>query len=120
MRVAHENFFHNLAIVGAVAVALVLLVWVVRRPAGLALAIAVPCAFTGAFIGLTATRGTPLTGEERVHGALVITGMLSAWLLPAAGVVAALRRRAAPRLIQAAAGALVVGVAYVATRAAVG
>jgi hypothetical protein len=120
VRIPHEVFFHYVAMAGALALGLVLLVWAARRPAGVAAAILGPPGLAGAFIGLTATHGMPLSWAERGRGALVITVMLSSWLLIAGVVVFALRRRGVPQVIQAVAGAFALGVAYLATRAVLG
>jgi hypothetical protein len=118
MRIPHELLLAYLAMTGAIGLGLALLVWVVRRPAGVAAALVGPSAFAGTFIGLTATRGMPLSWAERRGIALGITAMLSCWLLAAGVVVFALRRGGAPAVIQAIGGALTLGVAYLITRAA--
>jgi hypothetical protein len=120
MWIPHRVFFGNLAIVSGVVLGLLLLVWVARRPVGVAASIAGPAGLAGAFIGLTATRGMPLSWVERAGIALGMTAMLSCWLLAAGVVVFALRRSRAPRVIEAIAGACTLGIAYLATRAVMG
>ena len=120
MWIPHRVFFGYVAIASGVALGVLLIVWVARRPAGVAAAIVGPAGLAGAFLGLTATRGMPLSLAERVGIALRMTAMLSCWLLAAAGVVLALRRSGVPRTVEAVAGALTLGVAYLATRAVLG
>jgi hypothetical protein len=120
MWIPHRVFFGYVAIASGVALGLLLLVWAARRPAGVAAAIVGPAGLSGAFIGLTATRGMPLSWAERAGIALGMTAMLSCWLLAATAVVLVLRRRRAPRVIEAIAGAFTLGAAYLATRAVLG
>jgi hypothetical protein len=103
-----------------VAIGLILLVWFARRRAEIVAAIVGPTGLAGAFLGLTATRGMPLSLAERVGIALRMTTMLSCWLLVAAGVVYALRRSGAPRFAEAIGGGFALGVVYLATRAMLG
>jgi hypothetical protein len=118
--IPHRVFFGNVAIASGVVLGLLLLVWVARRPAGVAAAILGPTVLAGAFIGLTATRGIPLSWAERRGIALAVTAMLICWLLAAGAVVYVLRRRGTPRIIEAIAGGLTLGAAYLATRAVLG
>jgi hypothetical protein len=120
MWIPHRVFFGHVAIVSGVALGLLLLVWVARRPAGIAAAIVGPTALAGAFLGFTATSGMPPTVADRIRIALSATAMLGCWLLLAAGVVLILRRSGAPRIIEAIAGALTLGIAYLAARAVLG
>jgi hypothetical protein len=120
MWIPHRVFFGHVAIVSGVALGLLLLVWVARRPAGIAAAIVGPTALAGAFLGFTATSGIPPTVADRIRIALSATTMLGCWLLLAAGVVLILRRSGAPRIIEAITGALTLGVAYLAARAVLG
>jgi hypothetical protein len=120
MWIPHRVFFGNVAIVSGVALGLLLLVWVARRPTGVAAAVIGPTALAGAFLGFTATSGIPPTRADRIGIALSATAMLSCWLLLAAGVVFVLRRSGAPRIVEAIGGAITLCIAYLATRVVLG
>jgi hypothetical protein len=120
MWIPHRVFFGNLAILAALATGLVLLVWRVRSRTAVAAAIVGPAAVAGGFLGLTATRGIPWTWPERAEIAARVTGVLSLWLLGADGMVLLLRRQGAPRVVQAATGALTLAAIYAAARAILG
>ena len=117
MWIPHRVFFGNLAFVVGVTAGVLLLAW---RPSGRrrwAESVAAPALAVGAFIGLTATRGMPLSLGERVGIGLWVAVLVGGWLLGAAVAVGVVRRRGGPRAGQAAAGALAALLAFVVTRA---